>query len=711
MAPQNTPSTASNSGAPNQVEAAFRALQTRIQQLEGRLQDGGIGQGTYKRKQPEPFDGKRTELAGFLTQVKAYFRHQNIQEPHEQVEFAGTLLKGEALAWFEPILADYIEPGEDGPDEHTSRIFRSFKNFERAINSVFGQIDEKRTTDIQIQRLKQQGSAHKYAAEFLQLSNRLDWNDEAFMSQFYQGLKEDVKDELSREDRPEELATYIERAVKIDNRLWERKMERKGNYPRPNNGNKFTPNHSRPKKHYQFNHNYYGPQKMELGATHRNDGSKPKDKKEVECFYCKKKGHFARECRKKQQDTLKSGVTTGNRTLNATRAKVHDSLHWSACYEDTCNTHESGKRDNDYYPGQNKRLCATRIRFPGNLEPVTEKETPPRVRTPYWDPIKDATTDVESEWEYQSWDGTQPPDYNTEYIPYPYEHDNDNEATGISTPESAHLDEMRAENCEAIMEDIEDAQREAMAHDFIEWEGNQIAIPTPSPEKEYDHEATIRHFLPPGPPPTRREGNSTIYSMRKPRFAPKYEETEVPDDLTIHKETGIAMGFLQNTNLVPRRTMHIPGRYVEDGSHLYPGLSYVYQQGDDIRLHMEHPEHMFLEWIYCIDDNCAHHFLNKKHNEWFPRRSEHVDKPQTAMEMQYWGVSAENPDDAYFEYQEYYGNEECDAAGFRHCLNFECEEHQEEKLMDWTDAKAQDLKARTNAALLWNIMRTGKGPA
>ena len=45
---------------------------------------------------------------------------------------------------------------------------------------------------------------------------------------FYWGLKEAIKDEISRSDRPEELQDLINKAISIDGRMHERQMERKG---------------------------------------------------------------------------------------------------------------------------------------------------------------------------------------------------------------------------------------------------------------------------------------------------------------------------------------------------------------------------------------------------------------------------------------------------------------------------------------------------
>jgi hypothetical protein len=41
------------------------------------------------------------------------------------------------------------------------------------------------------------------------------------MDYFYDGLKEVVKDEIYKVDRPDDLAVYITIAVRADNRLYE----------------------------------------------------------------------------------------------------------------------------------------------------------------------------------------------------------------------------------------------------------------------------------------------------------------------------------------------------------------------------------------------------------------------------------------------------------------------------------------------------------
>jgi hypothetical protein len=65
---------------------------------------------------------------------------------------------------------------------------------------------------------------------------RVDWGEKALIAQYYRGLKDTVKDEMARSDRPDDLEDTIKIAVRIDNRIYERALEKKGSYMpfRPN---------------------------------------------------------------------------------------------------------------------------------------------------------------------------------------------------------------------------------------------------------------------------------------------------------------------------------------------------------------------------------------------------------------------------------------------------------------------------------------------
>ncbi|EEH43876.2 uncharacterized protein PADG_00165 [Paracoccidioides brasiliensis Pb18] len=64
-----------------------------------------------------------------------------------------------------------------------------------------------------------------------QTSSHLDWDTEALASQFYQRLKEEVKDEIAREkNKLNTLQGMIELAVQINNCMYEQCWEKKEQY-------------------------------------------------------------------------------------------------------------------------------------------------------------------------------------------------------------------------------------------------------------------------------------------------------------------------------------------------------------------------------------------------------------------------------------------------------------------------------------------------
>jgi hypothetical protein len=79
--------------------------------------------------------------------------------------------------------------------------------------------------------LRQTKSASNYTARFQQMSTRLQLSEGDLVLRYYGGLKDEIKDELVRMDRPTSLTKMIEEAIKIDNRLHKRRAEKKGNAP------------------------------------------------------------------------------------------------------------------------------------------------------------------------------------------------------------------------------------------------------------------------------------------------------------------------------------------------------------------------------------------------------------------------------------------------------------------------------------------------
>ncbi|KID59582.1 Retrotransposon-like protein 1 [Metarhizium brunneum] len=212
-------------------------LQERVQQIEEERQEQATTTTTIKKdlgeilkpRAPGPYNGSPGALQEFLTQLRAYHQQfpNKMEESSVKVLHTGGCITGVALAWFEPIIRDYLNKEKDNRKEETNTIFESYDEFKKAIKKAFGTVDEARAAEYYINGLKQKGSASDYTARFRQLASQLNWEDEPLMSAFYKELKEEVKDKLYKENRPDNLSDYIAMAVRIDNKQYQQRIQKK----------------------------------------------------------------------------------------------------------------------------------------------------------------------------------------------------------------------------------------------------------------------------------------------------------------------------------------------------------------------------------------------------------------------------------------------------------------------------------------------------
>ncbi|KEY73641.1 hypothetical protein S7711_09999 [Stachybotrys chartarum IBT 7711] len=226
-----------------------------MQQLNQRAAAGGKDPGEVLRPSaPEQWDGNAAMLQGFLTQLRTFFHYYPLQFDNNapaMVTYATGRMKGAALQWMEPYLREYNQRRDDS-SAATIRLFHHYAAFETTLKETFGRIDEEREIEMKLRSLKQIGSASKYIAELRQLLSHLgDVSNREQMTYLYQGLKEEVKDELCKEDRPSTFNQYAAMAVKIDDRIYQRRLERgrgrNNNAPRPQQ------HRFQPRNHYQPN--------------------------------------------------------------------------------------------------------------------------------------------------------------------------------------------------------------------------------------------------------------------------------------------------------------------------------------------------------------------------------------------------------------------------------------------------------------------------
>ncbi|SOV09901.1 uncharacterized protein UDID_19573 [Ustilago sp. UG-2017a] len=201
----------------DQVRSLLAALNARNTQEPSN--DSASARQGFQSKEPEAFTGERGHLEPFLAQVDVFLRLNpgRFINDSDQILWLSTLLRGVAHQWFYPHLSTVNPPA----------WLTDYPLFINQLRVVFGDPDRIATAKWEIKALSQTTSVANYLTQFCQLQMTLRWDKDAMAWFFYQGLKENVKDDLSRSGKPTDLETLIQRSLEIDNRIAERISEKK----------------------------------------------------------------------------------------------------------------------------------------------------------------------------------------------------------------------------------------------------------------------------------------------------------------------------------------------------------------------------------------------------------------------------------------------------------------------------------------------------
>lgn len=281
-----------NPSDPAQIMAALEQLNQKIQDLSA-LSEQIKSQPAKEPKitLPDKFDGNRALYRGFINQLQLTFKMSPSRYASDHVKIAtlGSLLKGDALAWYNPFI--------EHPEKHQLTL-STWRDFLAVMNTMFSDPDLESVAESKIRALSQgRSTAASYSSRFKQLAADLTWNDAALISQLRSGLSNAVKDMLVYQDPlPSDLESFINLTIRLDNRIVERENDkRRASAPPRSQNHHYTPlpssTTSTPMEIDAIRTKPRGPLTNEERARRFAENL---------CMYCGGSGHVARNCTKRK---------------------------------------------------------------------------------------------------------------------------------------------------------------------------------------------------------------------------------------------------------------------------------------------------------------------------------------------------------------------------------------------------------------------------
>ena len=252
------------------------------------------GDGTKPFK-PDFYHGERNKLNHWLLQLDLYFKLASPKVPEkDRVSFAATFMRSKALSWVNTNLQKYLD---DEADTEVDEWMEDFSKFKVEIRRYFGPANEAAQAETIIQNLKQTKSAADYAVTFKHFAALTNWNDDAQMSMFKRGLRDNIQDELIRYNgKIDDLDALITAVVELDDVWHQRAMTKAGGHRGGGVAGRATWGG------YQGNRDTWAqrgdPMEIDVlepqGKGTRRSGPR-------KCYTCGKPGHIARNYRSKNQ--------------------------------------------------------------------------------------------------------------------------------------------------------------------------------------------------------------------------------------------------------------------------------------------------------------------------------------------------------------------------------------------------------------------------
>ena len=112
-----------------------------------------------------------------------------------------SFLRGDAFRWAQPYVRDHVmhhNATTDSRKVETRNLIDDTDTFVARMEELFGGLDKDMVANKVLPELKQRKSVSGYRTEFQSYAIRTNYDEASLINYFYQGLKDNVKDELYR---------------------------------------------------------------------------------------------------------------------------------------------------------------------------------------------------------------------------------------------------------------------------------------------------------------------------------------------------------------------------------------------------------------------------------------------------------------------------------------------------------------------------------
>uniref|UniRef100_A0A8C9ZYC4 CCHC-type domain-containing protein n=1 Tax=Sander lucioperca TaxID=283035 RepID=A0A8C9ZYC4_SANLU len=243
---------------------------------------------------PDKYDGDLGKCRSFLMQCGLVFDLQpnSYATDKARIAFVIELLRGRALDWASALW------------ERQDICLASYQEFTAEMRKLFDHPVRGRDAANRLFSLQQGArSVADFVIEFRTLAVESEWNEKSLQTAFYQGLSEQLKDELISYPEPSDLDSLIALSIRVDNRIRERRREKR--WGSSNQSRSLLPskaenrpgkaNHSSP---HEMKEEFLpsDPEPMQVGRHGLTTEERQRRRETNSCLYCGNSGHYISTC-------------------------------------------------------------------------------------------------------------------------------------------------------------------------------------------------------------------------------------------------------------------------------------------------------------------------------------------------------------------------------------------------------------------------------